>query len=243
MRNAGNFHPEWGYLAPAPSFLRTARTVIVATAIGATAGAGVVFSLVDRPAADDSLPAASVAARTLARPDAAPTAVKHAATGNGAAVSSAAASALAQPATPPVKARSLQAQSAQTQLPQNADTAPAAKLAASEANVVSTTQSPAAIAALAETPAAKPETESARPEIQTTPSAEAPPAASPPAADPPPAPKKAAKKHRAAPHYAARGDQPPVVSNNAFARPLPFQRLFNYSGDEPAGGYFRFSGR
>ncbi len=52
MRSAGNFSPEWGYLAPAPSFLRTARVVLVATAVGATAGAAVVLSLVDRPNAD-----------------------------------------------------------------------------------------------------------------------------------------------------------------------------------------------
>jgi hypothetical protein len=52
MRSAGNFSPEWGYLAPAPSFLRTARVVVVATAIGATAGAGVVLSLIDRPVAE-----------------------------------------------------------------------------------------------------------------------------------------------------------------------------------------------
>jgi hypothetical protein len=52
MRSAGNFSPEWGYLAPVPSFLRTARVVLVATAVGATAGAAVVLSLVDRPAAE-----------------------------------------------------------------------------------------------------------------------------------------------------------------------------------------------
>lgn len=52
MRSAGNFSPEWGYLAPAPSMLRTVRVVLVATAIGATAGAGVVLSLVDRPTGD-----------------------------------------------------------------------------------------------------------------------------------------------------------------------------------------------
>ena len=50
MRFSGNFHPEWGYLAPAPSVMRTARVVAVATAIGATAGAAVVLSLADRPA-------------------------------------------------------------------------------------------------------------------------------------------------------------------------------------------------
>ena len=35
MRYAGNFHPEWGYLAPAPNFIRTARVILVATAVGA----------------------------------------------------------------------------------------------------------------------------------------------------------------------------------------------------------------
>lgn len=49
MRSAGNFHPEWGYLAPAPSFMRTVRIALVATAIGAVAGAAVVVSLVERP--------------------------------------------------------------------------------------------------------------------------------------------------------------------------------------------------
>jgi hypothetical protein len=63
MRFAGNFNPEWGYLAPAPSFIRTVRIVVVAATVGATAGAAVVFSLVDRPVAEES-----VAARTLARP-------------------------------------------------------------------------------------------------------------------------------------------------------------------------------
>jgi hypothetical protein len=60
MRHAGNFNPEWGYLAPAPTFMRTARVFIVAALVGGTAGAAVVFSLMDRPAAE-----ASVAARTL----------------------------------------------------------------------------------------------------------------------------------------------------------------------------------
>lgn len=52
MRSAGNFNSEWGYLAPAPSFFRTVRVVLVATAIGATAGAAVVVSLIDRPAGE-----------------------------------------------------------------------------------------------------------------------------------------------------------------------------------------------
>jgi hypothetical protein len=60
MRHVGNFNPEWGYLSPAPSLLRTARVFVVAVVIGATASAAVVFSLMDRPAAETS-----VAARTL----------------------------------------------------------------------------------------------------------------------------------------------------------------------------------
>jgi hypothetical protein len=65
MRFADGFNPEWGYVAPPPSFLRTARLVIVAAAVGATAGGAVVFSLVERPVAEET----SVAARTLVQPD------------------------------------------------------------------------------------------------------------------------------------------------------------------------------
>ncbi len=61
MRFADNFNPEWGYLAPAPSFMRTARVALVAAAIGATSGAAVVLALIDNPAAEET----SVAARTL----------------------------------------------------------------------------------------------------------------------------------------------------------------------------------
>jgi type IV secretory pathway VirB10-like protein len=63
MRSAGNFHPEWGYLAPAPSFMRSVRTALVATAIGAIAGAVVVVSLVDHPGANDNN--SSIAAHAL----------------------------------------------------------------------------------------------------------------------------------------------------------------------------------
>ena len=31
MRHSEKFHPKWGYLAPAPSFIRTARVVLAAT--------------------------------------------------------------------------------------------------------------------------------------------------------------------------------------------------------------------
>ena len=62
MRSAGNFHPEWGYLAPTPSFIRTVRTALMAAAVGGVAGAGVVLSLMDRPADVE------VAAQTVAAP-------------------------------------------------------------------------------------------------------------------------------------------------------------------------------
>ena len=65
MHHAG--HLEWGYLAPAPSFIRTARVVLVAAAIGVIAGAGIVFSLVSHAPIE-----ASVSARTLASRDAPP---------------------------------------------------------------------------------------------------------------------------------------------------------------------------
>jgi hypothetical protein len=54
MRSFDNFHPEWGYLAPARSFARMLRIVVVATTVGATAGAAVVLSLVEYPAAQRS---------------------------------------------------------------------------------------------------------------------------------------------------------------------------------------------
>ena len=56
MRHAKNFHPEWGHVPAAHGFL-------VAVAIGAIAGGGVVLSLVDVPTGQ-----ASVVAHALAAP-------------------------------------------------------------------------------------------------------------------------------------------------------------------------------
>ena len=68
MRYNASFHPEWGYLAPAPSFIRRVRIVFIATAVGAAVGACVGFSWIGHGAES------SVAARTLVRPmKAAPT--------------------------------------------------------------------------------------------------------------------------------------------------------------------------
>ena len=60
MLQVRNFNPEWGYLAPAPSLVRTMRLVAVAAVIGATASGAVVFALARQPSAEES-----VAARTL----------------------------------------------------------------------------------------------------------------------------------------------------------------------------------
>ena len=64
MRYNRNLNSEWGYVAPAPSLVRTARLIAIAAIIGATAGAVTVFSLLDRPVAEES-----VAARTLVAPE------------------------------------------------------------------------------------------------------------------------------------------------------------------------------
>jgi hypothetical protein len=63
MRSPRNFHPEWGYLAPSPSFVRMARIVLIAVAVGGIGGASIVLSMLERPAGETS-----VAARTLPRP-------------------------------------------------------------------------------------------------------------------------------------------------------------------------------
>jgi hypothetical protein len=57
------WHPEWGFAAPTPNFIRAVRIGLVAAAVSATIGAGVVLSRVDSPANQTS-----VAARTLQAP-------------------------------------------------------------------------------------------------------------------------------------------------------------------------------
>ena len=59
------FHPEWGYLAPGRSFIRTLRAILIATAVGAVAGGGFVLLIVSG-APEDSR---SVAARTPVPPE------------------------------------------------------------------------------------------------------------------------------------------------------------------------------
>ena len=133
MRHDRNFNPEWGYVAPAPSVMRTARLIVVAAIIGATGGAATVFSLLDRPVAQES-----VAARTLVAPD--PIGPMTAST-----------SVAAQQPTEPQQVKSPAEQKAQL--------APAADAATHpqpiELATTSTPQGPTSTAALAEAPVVK----------------------------------------------------------------------------------------
>ena len=73
MRQARHLHPEWGFLAPPPSFSRTLRIVVIATIVGATAGSGVILSLADRAPAQTSVAADTLVAPTTAPQPASPT--------------------------------------------------------------------------------------------------------------------------------------------------------------------------
>ena len=140
MRHAGNFNPEWGYLAPAPNFLRTTRLFVVAAAIGATASAAVVFSLMDRPAAETS-----VAARTLVQP------VEPALPARSAPL----VAQLQTQSEPASASQTQRADASSAMRPQGAAVAVyagAASLVASESGAASTTQSPPIAAVLAESP-------------------------------------------------------------------------------------------
>ena len=45
MRHTRHFNPEWGYVAPAPSVMRTDCLIVLAAIIFVAAGAAIVFSL------------------------------------------------------------------------------------------------------------------------------------------------------------------------------------------------------
>jgi len=209
MRFAGNFHPEWGYLAPAPNFMRTARIVAVATAIGATAGAAVVLSLVERPAPGAVADAgkALVVVRSLVQP--AEAAASSATAATPATVTQAMPAVVAPPAAPAQVQARVQA-NVQVSTPPSAQPAiarqqpsPSAPLAsakmaapaASDSSTTSTPAAPASVAALAEIPPAA-ETPAAQSmdDVNATPDLTA-------------AQKNAAKKHRGTGLDAQHGPQ------------------------------------
>jgi hypothetical protein len=164
MRFAGNFHPEWGYLAPAPNFMRTARVVAVATAIGATASAAVVLSLAERsaPGAVADAGKTLVVVHSLVQPaEAAASATAPVATATSTPVIAPVATAAPAPAAPakvqasvqsnvPANAQVTNAQV--TRQPSAPATAQVPPPAASDSRTVSTSVAPASVAALSESP-------------------------------------------------------------------------------------------
>jgi hypothetical protein len=174
MRFAGNFHPEWGYLAPAPNFMRTARVVVVATAIGATAGAAVVLSLAERSAPGSVTDAgktlvvvhslvqpAEAAAPATAAPVATATPAPVTAPVATAAPSAPAPSAKVQVSVQPSAPANPQAMRQPAAPPVTASAQPIAALPAaaqvpapapSDSRTVSTSTAPASVAALSESP-------------------------------------------------------------------------------------------
>jgi hypothetical protein len=171
MRFAGNFHPEWGYLAPAPNVMRTARIVVVATAIGATAGAAVVLSLAERSAPGPLADAGKtlVVVHSLVQPAeaAAPATAPVAAATPAPVIAPVAATAPAAPAAPAAPSAPAKVQaSVQPSVPANPPAAPQASArpvtasaqsitlppAPSDSRAVSTSAAPASVAALSESP-------------------------------------------------------------------------------------------
>lgn len=168
MRFAGNFHPEWGYLAPAPNFMRTARVVVVATAIGATAGAAVVLSLAERsaPGAVADAGKTLVVVHSLVQPAeaAAPATAPIAATTPTPVIAPVAAAVPAAPVAPVAPAKvqaSIQPSTTATTPVMRQPSAPPVTASAqpiapppapSESRAVSTSAAPASVAALSESP-------------------------------------------------------------------------------------------
>jgi hypothetical protein len=165
MRFAGNFHPEWGYLAPAPNFMRTARVVVVATAIGATAGAAVVLSLAERsaPGAVADAGKTLVVVHSLVQPaEAAAPAAPATAPVAAATPSPVIAPIVTAAPAAPAKVQASVAASAQPSVPANPQiSAPPVTASAqpfapppapSDSRTVSTSAAPASVAALSESP-------------------------------------------------------------------------------------------
>ena len=223
MRFAGNFHPEWGYLAPAPNFMRTARVVVVATAIGATAGAAVVLSLAERsaPGAVADAGKTLVVVHSLVQPAEAAAPVAAATPASVIAPVATAAPAKLQASIQPSTTSTVPVTRQPSAPPATAGAQPIAPPPApSDSRAVSTPAAPASVAALSESP---PVTE-----------ASPPPASNAAAVAPVPlAPQKdAIKKPAAAGQQPLRGPQPafaaaPKKKPEEHGLGLALRRLFS----------------
>jgi hypothetical protein len=210
MRHARNFNPEWGYVAPASGFMRTARVIMVAAIVGATAGAAIVFSLLDRPVAEES-----VAARTLVGPDA------------SWAVTTATSVAAQQPTEPQQIKSQAEAQNFATH---EVPPAPALGTATrpQQSELATMSQRPISTAAVAEAPA-----------VKDTPSAQMLNNTVAIAADPAPVPKPQSKGPRKTSRTAPRNNAPRYDSSRYFARGYDGPR-YGYGsryGYEPRYGF------
>jgi hypothetical protein len=190
MRHARNFNPEWGYVAPASGFMRTARLIMVAAIVGATAGAVIVFSLLDRPVAEES-----IAARTLVGPDASWPVTADT-------------SAAAQQPTEPQQQIKLPAE-LQNSTEQKAPPVPAAgvKTRPQQSELATMSQRPISTAAVAEAPA-----------VKDTPSAQLLNNTVAIAADPAPIPKPQSKRPRMTSRTAPRNSAPRYDRPRYYAR-------------------------
>lgn len=173
MRSAGNFHPEWGYLAPAPSFMRTVRTLLVASAVGATAGAAVILSLAEHPGEEIAKTSVSSPVLVTTIQAAVPVPSDIAATPAVAVT----------PVSKPALASMPAAADAKLETSAAPPRSEAAAPAVSDASTASTPDAPANVAALAEAPPADVVPPQVTDEVTTAP-------------DQPPTHKKMAKKHR-----------------------------------------------
>jgi hypothetical protein len=186
MRHGSNFNPEWAYGASALGFMRTARLIVVAAIIGAA----IVFSLLDRPVAEESVAARTLVAPEASRPVTAGTSVA------------------AQQPTEPQQVKS--PAEAQNSDEQKSPPAPAAGAATrpqrSELATTSTSQRTTSAAALAEAPAVK-DTPSAQTLNNTV-------AVAP---DPAPAPKQQSKKPRMTSRTVPRNGAPRYDSRRYYA--------------------------
>jgi hypothetical protein len=207
MPYAGNFHPEWGYFAPAPGLVRTVRIILVAAVVGATAAATVVLAFVaPRPDIDETY----IAARTLVRP--AESSTMRVRTSEGAQINT--------PAT-------IQKESATP----SAAAVQAGAAAPSESKAAFAVQSGANITAVAEVPATTDATSTTSATIAEVSGSKKTPAAAVALVQ-----KKASKTRHVASHYASQGwpivrPRGEYDSNASWGRPYPEGRWAGYAAD------------
>jgi hypothetical protein len=72
MHQSSQLHPEWGILVPPRSFARNVRILMIAAAVGITAGAGVMSSLAERSSEQPDIVAQTLVQPAVQQPAAKP---------------------------------------------------------------------------------------------------------------------------------------------------------------------------